>query len=204
MNEYTTTSDTGRSRSGFVNALLGAVVMVVFSWIPFVPVVGGALSGYLEAGERDATRSVSRRGIRVGALAGLLAAIPALLVIGLVGSVFTVGWVGLVASSGGGPGVALGLPVFAWVVVAFVVVVAVLYHVALAALGGWLGAELADRDDRRFQGRPDEAGRTTTLEAEPGRDSGEDDQATDTDDVARERDDRADDVARERGDRTEY
>ncbi|MFC6953830.1 DUF5518 domain-containing protein [Halorubellus litoreus] len=196
MNEYSTTPDAGRSRSGFVNALLGAVVMVVFSWIPFVPVVGGALSGYLEAGERDATRSVSRRGIRVGALAGLLAAIPALLVIGLVGSLFTVGWVGLVASSGGGPGVALGLPVFAWIVVAFVVVVAVLYHVVLSALGGWLGAELAARDDRRFDTTPRPTERTGSHDGEPDH---VDDHADDKGD-----DERDDAFARERDDRTEY
>jgi hypothetical protein len=187
MNEYSTTREAGRSRSGFVNALLGAVVMVVFSWIPFVPVVGGALSGYLEAGERDATRSVTRRGIRVGALAGLLAAIPALLVIGLVGSLFTVGWVGLVASNGGGPGVALGLPLFAWVVVAFIVVVAVLYHVALAALGGWLGAELAARDDRRFDTTPAVHPREShdahsSTEPAPGEEDREDaDRAADVD-----------------------
>ena len=74
MNEYSnsTNAERGRSRSGFVNALLGAVVMTVFSWIPFAPVVGGALSGYLEAGEAHATGPASRRGIRVGALAGVL------------------------------------------------------------------------------------------------------------------------------------
>lgn len=192
MNEYSTTRGTDRSRSGFVNALLGAVVMVVFSWIPFAPVVGGALSGYLEAGERDATRSVARRGVRVGALAGLLAAIPALLVVAFVGSLFTVGWLGVVASNGGGPGVALGLPVLAWVVVGVVVAVAVLYHVAFSALGGWLGAELAVRDDRRFQGTPDATGRAATNDAEP--DHGLDDEDRDRDD----------DVVKERDDRTEY
>ncbi|WP_323676830.1 DUF5518 domain-containing protein [Halorubellus sp. PRR65] len=173
MNEYSTTSGAGRSRSGFVNALLGAVVMVVFSWIPFAPVVGGALSGYLEAEARDGTRSVSRRGVRVGALAGLLAAIPALLVIALVGSVFTVGWVGLVASGGGGPRVALGLPVLAWVLVAVVVAVAVLYHVAFSALGGWLGAELATRDDHASAGH--DTGYRDSAPAERPLDEADDD-----------------------------
>lgn len=150
MNESTnsTNAEPGRSRSGFVNALLGAVVMTVFSWIPFAPVVGGALSGYLEAGERHRTQPASRRGLRVGALAGVLATIPAVLVLAFVGSIVTVGWFGMSMGGGMGPRVSLGLPVFAWVFAVFVLVFALVYHVGLSALGGWLGAELATREDR--------------------------------------------------------
>lgn len=56
-------------------------------------------------------------------------------------------------SVGGGmsPRVALGLPVFAWALVMFVLVLALVYHVALSALGGWLGAELVDRVGQRPQ-----------------------------------------------------
>jgi heme/copper-type cytochrome/quinol oxidase subunit 4 len=150
MNEYTnsTNAERGRSRSGFVNALLGAVVMTVFSWIPFAPVVGGALSGYLDAGDRRGEGAASRRGIRIGALAGLLATVPAVLVLAFVGSIVTVGWFGMSMGGGMGPRVALGLPLFAWALVTFVLVLALVYHVALSALGGWLGAELAAREDR--------------------------------------------------------
>jgi len=153
MNEYSnsTNAERGRSRSGFVNALLGAVVMTVFSWIPFAPVVGGALSGYLEAGEAHATGPASRRGIRVGALAGVLATIPAVLVLAFVGSILTVGWFGMSTTGGMGPGFSLGLPVVAWGLATFVLVFALVYHVGLSALGGWLGAELATREDRRLQ-----------------------------------------------------
>jgi hypothetical protein len=148
MNEYTnsTNADPSRSRSGLVYALLGAVVMTVFSWIPFAPVVGGALSGYLEVSERTATGTASGRGVRVGALAGLLATIPAVLVLALVGSILTVGWFGMSMSGGVGPRVSLGLPVFAWGFVLFVLVFALVYHVGLSAVGGWLGAEFAVRD----------------------------------------------------------
>jgi heme/copper-type cytochrome/quinol oxidase subunit 4 len=147
MNEYTnsTNAERGRSRSGFVNALLGAVVMTVFSWIPFAPVVGGALSGYLDAGDRRGEGAASRRGIRIGALAGLLATVPAVLVLAFVGSIVTVGWFGMSMGGGMGPRVALGLPLFAWALVTFVLVLALVYHVALSALGGWLGAELERR-----------------------------------------------------------
>ena len=156
MNEYTnsTNAEPGRSRSGFVNALLGAVVMTVFSWIPFAPVVGGALSGYLEAGDAHATGPASRRGVRVGALAGVLTTIPAVLVLAFVGSLVTVGWFGMSTSGGMGPRVSLGLPVFAWGLAMFVLVFALVYHVGLSALGGWLGAELAVREDRPYRGTP--------------------------------------------------
>jgi len=156
MNEYTNSANAepGRSRSGFVNALLGAVVMTVFSWIPFAPVVGGALSGYLEAGEQHATNSASRRGVRVGALAGVLATIPAVLVLAFVGSIVTVGWFGMRMGGGMGPGFSLGLPVFAWGIATLILVFALVYHVGLSALGGWLGAELAAREDSPFRGTP--------------------------------------------------
>lgn len=170
MNEYTNSANTasGRSRSGLVNALLGAVVMVVFSWIPFAPVVGGALSGSLEAGERDGGRSASRRGVRVGALAGVLATIPAVLVLAFVGSIVTVGWFGTSMSGGMGPRVSLGLPLFAWGFALFVLVVALVYHVGLSALGGWLGAELATRDSRRVGATPPSDG---AVDADTDRDT---------------------------------
>jgi hypothetical protein len=155
MTEYSTpTDERRRTRSGYVNALVGALVMIVFSWIPFAPVVGGAIAGYLEADAPSATRSANSRGLRVGALAGLFAAIPALLVVGFVGSIFTVGWLGVAATGDVALAPGLGIPVVAWVVVGFVIVVSVAYHVGLSALGGWLGAEIATRDDRRLDTTP--------------------------------------------------
>lgn len=58
-----------------VNAVIGAVVTLVTSFIPFSPVIGGGVAGYLQ-------KRGHREGARVGAIAGLIAAIPiALLVV---------------------------------------------------------------------------------------------------------------------------
>lgn len=160
MTGYSTSNGRGRSRSQFVNALLGAVVMVVFSWIPFAPVVGGAIAGYLEADRSSARRSPSDRGLRVGAFAGLIATIPAVVVVAFAASIFTVGWAGLATSSGMGPRAGLALPVLGWFIVAVGLLAVVAYHVGLSALGGWVGAQLADRDvdDRAMRGEVDDRG----------------------------------------------
>lgn len=112
------------------NAIVGAVASVVLSFVPFAPVLGGIVSGYLQGGN-------GRDGVRVGAYAGLVASVPigvlfAFLVGGavIVGGELSVGFVGGV--------VALTL-VFAFVV-------SVAYLVALSALGGYLGNRLADRE----------------------------------------------------------
>ena len=56
-----------------LNALLGALVTVVLSFTGFSPILGGAAAGYLQQnGPGD--------GARVGALSGLVASLPVLLV----------------------------------------------------------------------------------------------------------------------------
>jgi len=56
-----------------MNALIGAVVAIVAGpLLPFAAIVGGAVAGYLERGDLEA-------GARVGAFAGAIAAIPAVL-----------------------------------------------------------------------------------------------------------------------------
>lgn len=121
-----------RSRRTGVNALVGGVASIVLAFLPLSPLVGGFVSGYLH----DADRSAA---IRVGALAGLVALVP-LLFLGLVVFLFV----------GGGLAVA-GAP-RASVVFVFVVLVggtfAVLYTVGLSAVGGYLGAIVAE-DYRR-------------------------------------------------------
>lgn len=67
-----------------VNALIGAVVMIVLSWIPFATVLGGGVAGYLHRGTR-------MEGARVGAVSGLIAAIPVFGVLALVFSVISFG-----------------------------------------------------------------------------------------------------------------
>lgn len=105
-------------RSRLVNALIGAVVSVVTAFLPFSPVVGGAVAGYLER----------EGGVSVGALSGVIAATPLALVIFL-----------LVAVLDFFPGVAA----VGGLLVLVVVVLAALYTVGLGALGGLLGVYLA-------------------------------------------------------------
>lgn len=111
------------TRTPLINALIGAVVSVVLSFIPLSPVIGGAVAGYLE--ERD--------GVRIGAISGAMAAVPMMLVFGLFISVVLFG-----ASVGGG-----------MALLAMVGVVAMLYTVTLSALGGYVGVYLADRQAER-------------------------------------------------------
>lgn len=101
-----------------VNALIGAVVTVLVSFVPFSPIVGGAVAGYLERGD----------GIRIGAISGLIAVIPLFLL-----AFAIVAIVGLFAADAAAL-VLVGLFVFAFVVT---------YTVALSALGGFLGEYLA-------------------------------------------------------------
>jgi hypothetical protein len=109
-----------------VNAVLGAVVSVVLApLVPFAPVVGGMVAGYLEGGDRSA-------GLRVGALSGGVALVP-LLVLGVVlANVFVFvlsGAVGVPRAVGG-----LGL-----VVLLLGTVFLAVYTVGLSTAGGWLG-----------------------------------------------------------------
>lgn len=105
-----------------LNALIGAVVTVVLSWVPLSPVLGGAVAGYLEADD----------GLTVGAISGAIASIPLFGVL-LLAVLFLP--------------IAGGDPVFAAVGVVFVLVALVLalaYGVALGALGGVIGVYLHD------------------------------------------------------------
>lgn len=101
-----------------LNAVVGAMVTAVASFLPISPLFGGAVAGYLS---RD-------RGLRVGGLSGVLAAVPLLAVFAFLG---------------------VGLATAGFGVVAAVLVLATLLGVAftvvLSAVGGYLGVALADR-----------------------------------------------------------
>lgn len=102
------------------SALVGAVVTLVAApLLPFAAVAGGGVAGYLQRGDLE-------MGATAGALAGLVAAVPAFLGVWFVGA-----WLllGVIHPFG-----------FASVlaVVAFVVVVA--HFVVAGALGGAIGA----------------------------------------------------------------
>jgi len=108
--------------------VLGAVVNIIAgSFIPLGPLVGGAISGYLQGGDRG-------DGLRVGALAGLIALVPIFLLFSLLWSV-AFGFM-MTGPGMGIPGTAGGL---GFVVLVFGFMFALIYVVGLSALGGYLG-----------------------------------------------------------------
>lgn len=119
-------------RSPWVNALIGAVVTVVTAFIPFSPALGGGVAGYLQQGG-------DREGLRIGALAGVLAAIPIMFIFGLI---FVVMFLGIAVS-----GEVAG-PLFVVGILVVIALFVVAYTVALSAVGGLVGAALADREKR--------------------------------------------------------
>lgn len=116
-----------------VNALIGAVVTVVTSFLLLSPILGGAVAGYLQRGD-------SRDGASVGAISGLLVAVPLAILGTLLAAIFTT------VPEGGGAGLGLFALVFLTILL-----VSSVYAVALSALGGVLGAYLA-REYRRNEG----------------------------------------------------
>lgn len=116
----------------YVNALLGAVVSVLLSFLPFSPALGGAVAGYLE--ETD--------GLRVGAISGLFASLPLFGVVVLLGGVaIALGFADFAVG---------GFLLFVLGVVAVLFVVA--YSVVLSAIGGLIGVYLAE--EYREKGTP--------------------------------------------------
>lgn len=102
--------------STLLNALIGAVATFIFSFTMVSPVLGGALAGYLEGD----------RGIRVGAISGLMAVAPLVLLAFLMMGVLSI-----------------GMPAFAGaMILLFGVILIPLYVVGLSALGGYLGVYL--------------------------------------------------------------
>jgi hypothetical protein len=109
-------------------AIVGGVVTIVTSFIPLSPILGGTVSGYLRGSDTSS-------GVRVGAYAGLVAAIPfALLSLPILG--------GLVAAAG-----QFGLSVFVGLTLVMSILVGVAYLVGLSAFGGYLGVKLAESQE---------------------------------------------------------
>jgi hypothetical protein len=121
----------GEQVSGYgANALYGAIVTVVLSFVPLSQVLGGLVAGYLEAASSD-------RVLGVGALSGVLAVAPVLALLAFVLGGVVAGLVGI--GEGG----------FALIVAAALVFAAALlaaFGAALGALGGYAGGRIADRD----------------------------------------------------------
>ena len=110
------------------NAVLGAVTTTVLSFLPFSPVVGGGLAGYLE-------HSRSGRSVSVGALSGLLAMVPALSIIVFVTVGMFSGLSGIQET---------GLGIVAAAVLFLVSLFVATYGAGLGALGGFIGGRFAE------------------------------------------------------------
>ncbi|WP_435074675.1 DUF5518 domain-containing protein [Halorubrum sp. HHNYT27] len=104
----------------YLNALIGAVTTLLLSFTGISPVLGGAVAGYLEGGETS-------DGLRVGAISGAMASLPAFGILLLV--LFLVP----VAPE---PGAVIGGGLVALLIIALVFA----YTMALSAIGGVIGA----------------------------------------------------------------
>ncbi|WP_262178087.1 DUF5518 domain-containing protein [Haloarcula laminariae] len=107
-----------------LNAVIGAVASAVLGFVPFSPVLGGAIAGYLQGGTRS-------DGLRVGAISGVLGL--------FVGAVFFGLFFVLFGAYLFGVGAPPLFSHFALFVLAIGAILSALYTVGLSALGGWLG-----------------------------------------------------------------
>jgi hypothetical protein len=114
-----------------MNALIGAAVTVVLVFIPFSSILGGAVAGYLQGGDL-------RDGLTVGAIAGVFAAVPMVVFVVGVGSLVSLGLMGLGAHRPLAIGVAI---------LAFVLVFSLLYLIGLSMVGGAFGAAVSRDTD---------------------------------------------------------
>ena len=112
-----------------LNAAIGAVVTVVLSFTGISPVLGGGVAGYLQ-------RESRRAGAKVGAISGLLAFLPFVLLV-----VLFFGVVALGPMMGGGAGLPGGMELL---VVLLLVPLLVAWTAGLGAVGGYLGTVLRE------------------------------------------------------------
>ncbi|MFC7070195.1 DUF5518 domain-containing protein [Halobaculum lipolyticum] len=157
------TSSTGTLK----HAVVGAVVSLVTFFLPFSPVIGGGVAGYLHGPDRT-------EGAKVGGLSGLLAAVPGAVLGTLIASIFVIA----------GPGQRSGLLV-AFALFLVILLVGALYGGALGAVGGYVGAYLNEEFASPDRVDPAEL-----------REGGEGDDGEDVRSELTEFDDAADDTAR--------
>jgi hypothetical protein len=119
----------GALGAGWAAVVLGAVVTTVASFLPASPVFGGALAGYLTRTEPDTA-------VRSGALSGVAATLPLVVVLLFVAVGLSLG----LTEIGAG-----GLGVVTVIALLLGALVAVAVSAALGALGGYAGGRLADR-----------------------------------------------------------
>lgn len=136
-------------------AIAGAIASIVTSMIPFSPVLGGILCGWL-------VQDDEQRGAVVGGLSGLIISLPF--------AVFILPVLGLGLLSGSGEGI------FAMIFIAFLLVVALLYTAGISAVGGFIGVRLYQ--DRVADSRSDHQFSDAGSSTQTGDDSWNDDQGT--------------------------
>ncbi|WP_267639676.1 DUF5518 domain-containing protein [Haloarchaeobius amylolyticus] len=137
--------DERSSENGFwINAAIGGVAAIVLSFVPFSPVLGGLISGYLE---RDTRRNGS---LKIGAASGAISLIPMLFV-----GVFFVGF-GFLGALGGADA-AMGV-VFMLFLFAIIAVIGAIYTIGLGAAGGFLAHVLWEDDWERSRSGGRQAG----------------------------------------------
>lgn len=127
-------SDVGADDGGtsfWVSALLGALVSIVASFVPFSPVLGGGVAGYLHRGTRA-------EGANVGAASGAIAAVPVVLILALVFA--GLGFFTIVENAFAGTLLFVSLLVFS-------VALTLLLSAGLSALGGYVGVYLREEMD---------------------------------------------------------
>lgn len=116
-----------------INAVLGAVATTVLSGaVPFAPLFGGALSGYLQGGDRN-------DGLRIGVISGLVSLVLSAILLGLVFLVF------VLILAGGGASWASGVFWSFFFVMGFLF--SAVYIVGLSTVGGWVGNYLKYETD---------------------------------------------------------
>lgn len=104
------------------NVLIGGIAGIILGFVPFSPVLGGAITGYLED-------STPNQAVKAGAMAGAVMLVP-FFFIALVILMFMLG---------------VGDAAFAFGFISFfVLVIGGVYTVGLSALGGYLGNYLQD------------------------------------------------------------
>lgn len=117
-----------------MNGLVGGVVTVLLSFIPFSPLLGGGVAGYLQKG-------TTSDGAKAGAVAGAIASVPVLLLVFV--ALFFAPLFAVVGQSG--VPLAVGFAVVGLLVT--VVLFVALYTVGLSVVGGAIGAYVADEMD---------------------------------------------------------
>ncbi|WP_373189822.1 DUF5518 domain-containing protein [Halolamina sp.] len=127
---------TERAPNTLLNGLIGSIVSVLLSFLPFSTVLGGAVAGYLEGGD-------AADGAKVGTIGGLIAFVPVVLIILVVALFVPVAGMGMQMGTGMGllgGGVALAF----WVSLFALLLFAAVYTVGFSVLGGVLGVYLKE------------------------------------------------------------